>query len=183
MENGIKMKHKCSFKVDECVVYPTHGVGRIKDVVKEKIADFELECYVIEFEKEKLTISIPMKQAIKSGLRKLSTKKEMEEIFDILRSGVKKTKGMWSRRAQEYEEKINTGDLMSIAEVLRDLTRDIENSERSYSERVIYETALHRLSSEYASVENISITESVEKVTAISKDKIKFEEKKVASEA
>ncbi len=176
------MKQKINFKVEEYVVYPTHGVGKIKDIVKEKIANFDLECYVIEFEKEKLTISIPMKQAIKSGLRRLSTKKEMQDIFDILRGGVKKMKGMWSRRAQEYEEKINTGDLISIAEVLRDLTRDIEDSDRSYSERVIYETALHRLSSEYASVEHISISESMEKIISISKDKITFEEKKLANE-
>jgi CarD family transcriptional regulator len=176
------MKQKITFKVDEYVVYPTHGVGKIKDIVKEKIANFELECYVIEFEKEKLTISIPMKQAIKSGLRRLSTRREMQDIFDILRGGVKKMKGMWSRRAQEYEEKINTGDLLSIAEVLRDLTRDIEDSERSYSERVIYETALHRLSSEYASVERITISESVEKIISISKDKIAFEEKKLAND-
>jgi len=176
------MKQKINFKVEEYVVYPTHGVGKIKDIVKEKIANFELECYVIEFEKEKLTISIPMKQAIKSGLRRLSTKREMQDIFEILRGGIKKMKGMWSRRAQEYEEKINTGDLLSIAEVLRDLTRDIEDSERSYSERVIYETALHRLSSEYASVEHISISESIEKIISISKDKIAFEEKKLANE-
>lgn len=177
------MKQKLNFKIDECVVYPTHGVGKIKDIIKEKIASFELECYVIEFEKERLTLSVPMKQAVKSGLRRLSTRKEMEEIFDVLRSGVKKTKGMWSRRAQEYEEKINTGDLVCIAEVLRDLTRDIENSERSYSERVIYETALYRLSSEYASVECISMQESTEKVISISKDKIKFEEKKLVNES
>jgi CarD family transcriptional regulator len=176
------MKQKLNFKVEEYVVYPTHGVGKIKDIVKEKIANFELECYIIEFEREKLTISIPMKQALKSGLRRLSTKKEMQEIFNILRGGIKKMKGMWSRRAQEYEEKINTGDLISIAEVLRDLTRDVEDSERSYSERVIYETALHRLSSEYASVEHISITESTEKIISISKDKIAFEEKKAANE-
>ncbi|MFC1659099.1 peptidoglycan DD-metalloendopeptidase family protein, partial [Pseudomonadota bacterium] len=127
------------------IVYPTHGIGQIKEINKEKIANFELECYVVEFKKEKLVMSVPVKQAVKSGMRKLSTRDEIEQVFDILKSGVKKTKGMWSRRAQEYEEKINTGDIVSIAEVLRDLTRDVDDADRSYSERIKYETATEQV--------------------------------------
>jgi hypothetical protein len=101
----------------------------------------------------------------------------MEEVLNILRSGIKKLKGMWSRRAQEYETKINSGDIVLLAEVLRDLTRDIEDSERSYSERIIYETAIFRLASEYAIIFNVDIDNAKEKIINIAKDKINSDSK------
>ncbi len=129
------------------------------------------------FEKEKLTIKIPVASAEKIGLRHLVAKTQMDEVFSILRSGVKKLKGMWSRRAQEYETKINSGDIMLLAEVLRDLTRDIEDGDRSYSERIIYETAVHRLAAEYAVIYGIEFEEAKDKIISTAKDKLGIEGK------
>jgi len=129
------------------------------------------------FEKEKLTIKIPTSSADKIGLRHLVSKSQMDEVFVILRSGVKKLKGMWSRRAQEYETKINSGDITLLAEVLRDLTRDIEDGERSYSERIIYETAIYRLACEYSVIYGTEFEEAKEKVTLTAKDKLNSEGK------
>ncbi|MBM5783072.1 MAG: hypothetical protein FJ368_06620, partial [Pelagibacterales bacterium] len=128
-------KNKLSFKVGDHAIYPSHGVGKIIDIEKSEVLGQEFHCYLMFFEKEKLTIKIPTNSAEKIGLRHLVSKAQMEEVFSTLRSGIKKLKGMWSRRAQEYETKINSGDIMLLAEVLRDLTRDIEDSDRSYSER------------------------------------------------
>lgn len=165
-------KNKTTFKVGDYAVYPSHGVGKIIDIEKTNILNQEFKCYLMHFEKERLTIKIPMNSADKIGLRPLISKKEMDEVFVILRSGIKKLKGMWSRRAQEYETKINSGDIMLLAEVLRDLTRDIEDSERSYSERIIYETAIYRLASEYAVIYGIIFEEAKEKIIVIAKDKL-----------
>lgn len=165
-------RNKTTFKVGEYAVYPSHGIGKIVKIEKTSILGQELSCYLMYFEKEKLNIKIPTDSAEKIGLRHLVTKSQMDEVFSILRSGVKKLKGMWSRRAQEYETKINSGDIMLLAEVLRDLTRDIEDSERSYSERIIYETAIYRLASEYSVIYGISSEEAQEKVTMTAKDKL-----------
>ena len=154
------------------MIYPSHGVGKIIDIETTTVMQQVISCYLVYFEKEKLTIKIPIDKANKFGIRSLVSKAKMDEVFQILRSGVKKMKGMWSRRAQEYETKINSGDIMMLAEVLRDLTRDIEDSERSYSERIIYETAIFRLASEYAAIYSISFEEAREKVIIIPKDKI-----------
>jgi CarD family transcriptional regulator len=131
----------------------------------------------MSFEKEKLIIKIPVNNAEKIGLRRIVSKSQMEEVLSILRSGIKKLKGMWSRRAQEYETKINSGDIFLLAEVLRDLTRDIDDSERSYSERIIYETAIYRLASEYAIIFHVDIQKAQEKIINIAKDKINSESK------
>ena len=120
---------------------------------------------MIYFDREKLTIKIPTNKVEKFGIRPLVSKEKMNEVFSILRSGVKKMKGMWSRRAQEYETKINSGDIVMLAEVLRDLTRDIEDSERSYSERIIYESALNRLAFEFSVVEGIPLDKAINIVT------------------
>ena len=165
-------KNKVSFKVGDYAVYPSHGVGKIVNIEKNKILEQEFKCYLMHFEKERLTIKIPMTSADKIGIRPLISKKEMDEVFTILRSGIKKLKGMWSRRAQEYETKINSGDIMLLAEVLRDLTRDIEDSERSYSERIIYETAIYRLASEYSVIYGIDFEEAKDKIILIAKDKL-----------
>lgn len=168
-------KSKLSFKIGQYAIYPSHGVGKIIDIESTNILGTELKFYLMNFEKERLTIKIPVNNAEKVGLRHLISKQEMDEVFHILRSGVKKLKGMWSRRAQEYETKINSGDITLLAEVLRDLTRDIEDSERSYSERIIYETAIYRLASEYAVIYGISFEEAKDKIIIVAKDKLDSE--------
>jgi CarD family transcriptional regulator len=166
---------KVTFKVGDYAVYPSHGIGKITGIEKTAVLGQDFSCYLMYFEKEKLTIKIPMNSAEKIGLRHLISKSQMDEVFVILRSGVKKLKGMWSRRAQEYETKINSGDIMLLAEVLRDLTRDIEDGERSYSERIIYETAIYRLANEYSVIYGIEFEEAKEKVTLTAKDKLNSE--------
>jgi CarD family transcriptional regulator len=174
-EENIKTSHlinKDSFSVNNYIVYPSHGVGKIINIDTLKILNQEHNLYIIYFEKEKLTIKIPVEKAQKYGIRHLVSKKEIEEVLAILRGGVKKIKGMWSRRAQEYEEKINSGNIVLLAEVIRDLTRDILDSDRSFSERLIYETAIFRLASEYAIIFNISVDLAKEKVISVAKDKV-----------
>ena len=173
---GKNKNNKSTFKVGNYVVYPSHGVGKITKIEKTTIANKELNFYLIHFAKERLDIKVPVKTANNIGLRNLVTKKQMDEVFLTLRSGVKKLKGMWSRRAQEYETKINSGDIMLLAEVIRDLTRDIDDSERSYSERIIYETAIYRLSSEYSAIYSTSIEDAIDHVLTIAKDKLNSEE-------
>ena len=173
---GKNKNNKSTFKVGNYVVYPSHGVGKITKIEKTTIANKELNFYLIHFAKERLDIKVPVKTANNIGLRNLVTKKQMDEVFLTLRSGVKKLKGMWSRRAQEYETKINSGDIMLLAEVIRDLTRDIDDSERSYSERIIYETAIFRLSSEYSAIYSTSIEDAIDHVLTIAKDKLNSEE-------
>ena len=136
------------------------------------IQNIEVGCYLIYFEKEKLSIRVPVVGSEKSGLRALVSKTKMDEVLGILRSGVKKMKGMWSRRAQEYETKINSGDIIMLAEVLRDLTRDIDDTERSYSERIIYETAIYRLATEYSAIYKIAFEEARDKIILTARDKI-----------
>ena len=179
-ENSINKKQVPSdskFKINQYIVYPSHGVGKIIDIESIDVSGQKFNCYLIFFEKEKLTIKIPTNKAQESGIRNLVSKKQMEEVLSILRNGVKKMKGMWSRRAQEYETKINSGNIILLAEVLRDLTRDIEDSERSYSERIIYETAINRLASEYSVLYNVSFEDAREKVINTAKDKLSSEPK------
>ena len=164
-----------SYSINNYVVYPSHGVGKIINIETTTVMQQSISCYLIYFEREKLTIKIPTNKAEKFGIRPLVSKEKMNEVFSILRSGVKKMKGMWSRRAQEYETKINSGDIVMLAEVLRDLTRDIEDSERSYSERIIYETAIFRLACEYSAIYGVSFESAQEKVTITAKDKLESE--------
>ena len=171
-----KSAKSSNFKVGSYIIYPSHGVGKIKEIQSETILDQKFSYYLIYFENEKLTIKVPIKSSAKVGLRSLTTKEEIEEVFLTLRSGVKKLKGMWSRRAQEYETKINSGDIMLLAEVIRDLTRDIDDSDRSYSERIIYETAIYRLSSEYAAIYGVELKEAKDHILTIAKDKLNAED-------
>jgi CarD family transcriptional regulator len=160
------------FKAGDHAFYPSHGVGKIIEIEIIEIAGQNLSFLIMFFEKERLTIKVPSNQIIKTGLRALISKSEMEEVFNILKSGVKKMKGMWSRRAQEYEPKINSGNITLLAEVLRDLTRDIEDGDRSYSERIIYETAINRLSLEYSVIEGVPFEEAKEKIISTAKHKL-----------
>lgn len=168
------MKKNVDFKVGEYCVYRTHGVAKIKEIQTIELKDFKSRCIILYFDKEKLTITVPENQVENMAIRKLATKADMEEVFTILANGVRKVKGMWSRRAKEYEEKINSGSVFLIAEVIRDLTRDVEEADRSFSERMIYETAMYRLCSEYAIITNVSYEEATTKILETAKQKVKF---------
>ena len=146
---------ECSFKEGEFVVYPAHGVGVIKGVEKQDIAGTELKVVVISFDKDKMTIRLPLNKSTSSKIRKLCSKEEMLEAVEFLRTPTRAKKMMWSRRAQEYEAKINSGVPMSIAQVVRELHRSANQPEHSYSERQIYQEAFDRLTREYAVVANI----------------------------
>ena len=144
-----------NFLVGDYVVYPKHGVGRIVELQKSEIAGASLELYVLRFEKERMTLRVPTNKAEAVGMRKLSSQATLEEALITLKGKPRVKRTMWSRRAQEYEAKINSGDLVSIAEVVRDLHRAEDQPEQSYSERQIYEAAVSRLARELAAMENI----------------------------
>ena len=143
------------FAAGDYVVYPTHGVGRVDAIETQTIAGYELRLIVIRFDKEKMTLRVPIEKAKASGLRKLSSHQQMDIALTTLKGRSRTSRAMWSRRAQEYEAKINSGDPVSIAEVLRDLHRNAGQPDQSYSERQIYEAALDRLARELAAVEKI----------------------------
>ncbi|MGB0959870.1 MAG: CarD family transcriptional regulator [Halocynthiibacter sp.] len=143
---------KLPFRVNEFVVYPSHGVGQITEVEEQEVAGVELELYVIAFAKDKMTLRVPTLKAEDVGMRALSSPDIVGLARKTLSGKAKVKRAMWSRRAQEYEQKINSGDLISIAEVVRDLHRTDDQREQSYSERQLYEAALERLSREFAAV-------------------------------
>ena len=143
---------KSEFRPDDFVVYPTHGVGRIVSIEEQEVAGLRLEMFVISFEKDKMTLRVPTARATEIGMRGLSTPDLVEQALNTLKGKARVKRAMWSRRAQEYEQKINSGDLMSIAEVVRDLHRSDDQREQSYSERQLYEAALDRLTREVAAV-------------------------------
>ncbi|MBP5352359.1 MAG: CarD family transcriptional regulator [Alphaproteobacteria bacterium] len=157
---SIKKLPSISFNAGEYVVYPTHGVGKVSDVTKQTIAGSELELLVVNFDKDKMTLRIPTSKISNVGLRKISDEKTMSEAFETLKGKAKIKKVMWSRRAQEYENKINSGNPVAIAEVIRDLYRDENIAEQSYSERQIYEQAVDRLANEVSVYSNCSIEEA-----------------------
>ena len=143
------------FDVGDYVVYPKHGVGKVMEVQSSEIAGMNLELYVLRFEKERMTLRVPTNKAESVGMRKLSSDKTVREAMAILKGKPRVKRTMWSRRAQEYEAKINSGDLASIAEVVRDLFRPDDAPEQSYSERQIFEAASSRLARELAAMEQI----------------------------
>ncbi len=144
-----------SFITGDYVVYPSHGVGKILGTENRKVENVDLELLVIRFEQERMTLRVPLDKAKISGLRTLSSRAQMDEAIDTLQSKAKTKKTMWSRRAQEYETKINSGSLVLIAEVVRDLYKKEDQGEQSYSERQMYQAALERLASEFAAVEDV----------------------------
>ena len=144
-----------NFDVGDYVVYPKHGVGRVIELQKSEIAGMALELYVLRFEKERMTLRVPTNKAESVGMRKLSSNKQMDEALETLKGKPRVKRTMWSRRAQEYEAKINSGDLVSIAEVVRDLFRAEDPPEQSYSERQIFEAAASRLARELAAMEQV----------------------------
>lgn len=154
------------FDVGDYVVYPKHGVGRVIELQKQEIAGMQLELYVLRFEKEKMTLRVPTNKAESVGMRKLSSDKTMREAMETLKGKPKVKRTMWSRRAQEYEAKINSGDLVAIAEVVRDLYRSEAQPEQSYSERQLYEAAVDRMTREIAVVDDVTETEALKKIEA-----------------
>ncbi len=143
---------KLDFRPNEFVVYPAHGVGKIISIEEQEVAGFSLELFVISFEKDKMTLRVPTHKATEVGMRSLSSPEVVTRAMGTLKGKAKVKRAMWSRRAQEYEQKINSGDLIAIAEVVRDLHRTDDQREQSYSERQLYEAALERLTREVAAV-------------------------------
>ena len=155
------------FSSGEYVVYPPHGVGKVADISKQTVAGSELELIVVNFAKDKMTLRIPMAKAETTGLRKISGADTMNEALSTLKGKARVKKVMWSRRAQEYENKINSGSPIAIAEVVRDLHRNENLAEQSYSERQIYEQALDRLANEYAIFASITPADATQKLLDI----------------
>jgi CarD family transcriptional regulator len=154
------------FKTSEHIVYPSHGVGQIMAIEEQDIAGFKLELFVITFEKDKMTLRVPTAKIGQVGMRKLAEPDLMAKALDVLKGRARIKRTMWSRRAQEYEAKINSGDLIAISEVVRDLFRSDTQPEQSYSERQLYELALDRMARELAAVEKIVEAEAIKRIEA-----------------
>ena len=152
------------FKTNEFVVYPAHGVGQILAIEDQEIAGAKLELFVINFMKDKMTLRVPTAKVANVGMRKLSDPVLVKRALETLKGRARVKRTMWSRRAQEYEAKINSGDIVAIAEVVRDLYRSESQPEQSYSERQLYEAALDRLSREIAVVHHVTETEAVKEI-------------------
>jgi len=149
------------FKTGESIVYPAHGVGQIVAIEEQEVAGHKLELFVIDFEKDKMRLKVPVAKALTIGMRKLSETDFVERALKVVQGRARVKRTMWSRRAQEYDAKINSGDLIMIAEVVRDLYRAENQPEQSYSERQLYEAALDRMARELAAVNKMSDTEAV----------------------
>ena len=155
------------FKTGEWIVYPSHGVGRIAAIEEQEIAGMALELFVITFEKDKMTLRVPTGKSQSVGMRKLADESVVKRALETLKGKARIKRTMWSRRAQEFEAKINSGDLVSIAEVVRDLFRADNQPEQSYSERQLYEAALDRMAREIAAVEKIDERGANQRITEI----------------
>ena len=158
---------KHEFKTNDHVVYPTHGVGKVAGIEEKEVAGARLELFIIEFEKDKMTLRVPTLKAKAVGMRKLSSPEVVTGALNTLKGRARIKRTMWSRRAQEYEAKINSGDIVAIAEVVRDLYRSESQPEQSYSERQIYEAALDRLARELAAVERIDKDLATQKLNSV----------------
>jgi CarD family transcriptional regulator len=156
-----KTSQRQGFKTGESIVYPAHGVGQIVAIEEQVVAGMKLELFVIDFEKDKMRLKVPVAKAEAVGMRKLSETDFVERALKVVQGRARVKKTMWSRRAQEYDAKINSGDLIQIAEVVRDLYRADSQPEQSYSERQLYEAALSRMARELAAVNEVSETEAV----------------------
>ena len=159
-----------TFVPGDFVVYPSHGVGKIIGTESREIDETKLELLVIRFEQDRMTLRVPLDKAKNSGLRTLSSKAQMDEAIMTLQGKAKVKKLMWSRRAQEYETKINSGSLVSLAEVVRDLYKKEDQGEQSYSERQMYQAALERLAGEFAAVQNVDKSDAATKLEKIIDD-------------
>jgi len=155
------------FSIGDHVVYPAHGVGQVQGIETQEVGGLSLELYVIIFDHEKMTLRVPTNKAESVGMRKLSSSQTLQDALTTLRGKPRVKRTMWSRRAQEYEAKINSGDLVSIAEVVRDLFRADDQPEQSYSERQIFEAATSRLARELAAMEQTDEPKAQEKILDI----------------
>jgi CarD family transcriptional regulator len=155
---------KMSFKVGELVVYPAHGVGKITSIEEQEIAGARLELYIVDFEKEKLRLKVPTNRAEQKGMRHLADRSMIEQAMKVIRGRARIKRVMWSRRAQEYDAKINSGDMIAVAEVVRDLYRSDRQPEQSYSERQLFEQALARFARELAAVRKIDDDQCIREV-------------------
>ena len=162
-----KSKKNAQFSPNDYVVYPSHGVGKIVSIEDQEIAGFEMELFVISFEKDKMTLRVPTDKADSVGMRGLSSPDIVGRAMDTLKGRARVKRAMWSRRAQEYEQKINSGDLISIAEVVRDLHRGEGQPEQSYSERQLYEAAVARMAREVAVANGIDEDAAVLKLESV----------------
>jgi CarD family transcriptional regulator len=161
-----KTTQRQGFKTNEFIVYPAHGVGQIVGIEEQEVAGARLELFVIHFVKDKMTLRVPTSKVASVGMRKLAETTLIKRALETLKGRARIKRTMWSRRAQEYEAKINSGDIVAIAEVVRDLYRSETQPEQSYSERQLYEAALDRLSREIAAVQRITETEAVKEIEA-----------------
>ena len=160
-------KKKDAFNIGELVVYPKHGVGEIKSISTLEISKVKTKYYIIQMEQDKLLIKVPLEKQKEVGLRKIVSKKKIEEVFDILKQKQKVRRIMWSRRAQEYDAKIHSGDPVKIGEVIRDLYRKNNQPEQSYSERQMFQIALERLAREVAAIDKTDYFNTTEKIENI----------------
>lgn len=174
-DNKAAQQDSATFKPDDYVVYPTHGVGKVVSIEQNEIAGHSVELVVISFEHEKMTLRVPTYKIKSSGMRHLANDDRLNEALAILKGRARVKRAMWSRRAQEYESKINSGDIVSLAEVIRDLHKSNENAEQSYSERQLYEMAYERLARE------ISIAHDLDRDAANAKIKDFLSKKAVAA--
>ncbi|MEH0075344.1 MAG: CarD family transcriptional regulator [Pannonibacter phragmitetus] len=159
-----KTAQRQGFKTGEHIVYPAHGVGQITAIEEQSVAGYALELLVISFEKDKMTLRVPVAKIASVGMRKLADAAAVKKALETVRGRPRVKRTMWSRRAQEYEAKINSGDLLAISEVVRDLYRSDAQPEQSYSERQLYEAALDRMAREIAAVNKCSETEAVKQI-------------------
>jgi CarD family transcriptional regulator, regulator of rRNA transcription len=164
--NNKKATQRHGFKTNEFIVYPAHGVGQIVAIEEQEVAGMKLELFVINFVKDKMTLRVPIAKVSSVGMRKLAEGPLVKRALDTLKGRARIKRTMWSRRAQEYETKINSGDIVAIAEVVRDLYRSDTQPEQSYSERQLYEAALDRLAREISAVHRITETEAVKEIEA-----------------
>ena len=164
MPSTKKTTQRQGFKTNEFIVYPAHGVGQIMAIEEQEIAGAKLELFVINFIKDKMTLRVPTAKIVSVGMRKLAEAPLVKRALETLKGRARIKRTMWSRRAQEYEGKINSGDIVAIAEVVRDLFRSDSQPEQSYSERQLYEAALDRLSREIAAVQKITETEAIKEI-------------------
>ncbi|WP_417767099.1 CarD family transcriptional regulator [Stappia sp.] len=175
-----KTAQRQGFKTGEYIVYPAHGVGQITAIEEQNVAGYALELLVINFEQDKMTLRVPVAKIATVGMRKLADTAFVKKALETVRGRPRVKRTMWSRRAQEYEAKINSGDLIAIAEVVRDLFRSESQPEQSYSERQLYEAALDRMSREIAAVNKCSDTEAIRQ---IEQNLAKSASRKAAAEA
>ena len=166
MTTAKKPQTRQGFKTGEYIVYPAHGVGQIVRIEEQEVAGYKLELFVISFAKDKMTLRVPTSKAASVGMRKLASADTVKKALETLKGRARIKRTMWSRRAQEYEAKINSGDLIQIAEVVRDLFRSESQPEQSYSERQLYEAALDRMVRELSAVEDVTETEAAKMIEA-----------------